>query len=238
MARGGDGEPQARADLGPLPGGHHGLSPEQVAESQRERLLAAIATLVAERGYHGATITEIAKTASVANRVFYKNFAGKEEAFIAAFDAVAGHLRELIAAAAEAGEDWSSQLIAALRAILTFFDSEPELARLCLVAPFTATPKIVAHFREVIATAAPHLAQGRRLHGGDGELPDSTEDSLIGGVISQLSRSLLNRSGPLIDLLPDLVEFGLSPYLGTETARRLSVDAAPRRNEDAQKRSS
>jgi len=225
VARGGDGEPQARADLGPIPGGHHGLSPEQVAESQRERLLAAIATLVAERGYHGATITEIAKTASVANRVFYKNFAGKEEAFIAAFDAVAGHLRELIAAA-EAGEDWSSQLIAALRAILTFFDSEPELARLCLVAPFTATPKIVAHFREAIATAAPYLAEGRRLHGGEEQLPDSTEDSLIGGIISQLSRSLLNRSGPLIDLLPDLVEFGLSPYLGTEEARRLGAESA------------
>jgi AcrR family transcriptional regulator len=223
----GDGDAQARGDLGPLPGGHHGLSPEQVAESQRERLLAAIATLVAERGYRATTITEIAKTASVANRVFYKNFADKEEAFIAAFDAVAGHLHELIVAAtADADEDWSSQLIAALRAALDFFDSEPELARLCLVAPFTATPDIVAHFREAIATTVPHLAKGRRLHGGGDELPDSTEDSLIGGVISQLSRSLVNESGPLIDLLPDMVEFGLSPYLGIQEARRLAAAAA------------
>jgi AcrR family transcriptional regulator len=215
MPAGGNAEAKARGDLGPLPGGHHGLSPEQVAESQRERLLAAIATLVAERGYRATTITSIAKTASVANRIFYKNFADKEEAFIAAFDAVADHLRELIASAAvtDGGEDWSSQLIAALRAALTFFDSEPELARLCLVAPFTATPDIVAHYREAIATAVPYLAKGRELHGGAEELPDSTEDSLIGGVISQLSRSLLNESGPMIALLPDLVEFGLSPYL-------------------------
>jgi AcrR family transcriptional regulator len=227
VAKGGDGESQTRGDLGPLSGGHHGLSPEQVAESQRERLLAAIATLVAEHGYRGATITEIARTASVANRVFYKNFADKEGAFLAAFDAVTGHLRELIAiAAAEAGEDWSSRLIAALRAILSFFDSEPDLARLCLIAPFTATPGIVAHFRETIAAAAPYLAEGRGLQGGEGELPDSTEDSLIGGVISQLSRSVLNENGPLIALLPDLVEFGLSPYLGTETARRLGSEAA------------
>jgi AcrR family transcriptional regulator len=226
VREGGDGEAQARGDLGPLPGGHHGLSPEQVAESQRERLLAAIATLVAERGYRATTITGIAKAASVANRVFYKNFAGKEEAFLAAFDAVAAHLRDLLAeSVADAGEEWSSQLIAALRTVLDFFDSEPELARLCLVAPFTATPAIVAHFREAVATAVPYLAEGRRLHGGEEELPDSTEDSLIGGVISQLSRSLVSESGPLIALLPDLVEFGLSPYLGIEAARRLATDA-------------
>ena len=71
MPAGGDGEGKDRGDLGPLPGGHHGLAAEQVAESQRERLLAAVATLVAERGYAGTTITEIAKTASVSNRVFY-----------------------------------------------------------------------------------------------------------------------------------------------------------------------
>jgi AcrR family transcriptional regulator len=223
----GDGDAQAGDILGPLPGGHHGLSPEQVAESQHERLLAAVATLVAERGYRATTITEIAKTASVANRIFYKNFANKEEAFIAAFDTVAAHLRDLIVAAvADAGEDWSSQLIAALRTALNFFDSEPEVARLCLVAPFTATPDIVAHFRDAIATAVPHLAAGRQLHGGQEELPDSTEDSLIGGVISQLSRSLLNETGPLIALLPDLVEFGLSPYLGISEARRLAAESA------------
>lgn len=227
MPAGGDGEGKDRGDLGPLPGGHHGLSAEQVAESQRERLLAAVATLVAERGYAGTTITEIAKTASVSNRVYYKNFGDKKEAFIAAFDAVAVHLRALIAdAAADAGVDCADQLVAALRTTLTFFDSEPELAQLCLVVPFTATPEIAAHLRDAIAGAVPYLAQCRGLHDGGSELPDSTEDSLIGGIIGQLSRSLLNESGPLIDLLPDLVEFGLSPYLGTVTARRLGAEAA------------
>lgn len=227
MPKGGDGGGKERDDFGPLPGGHHGLSPQEVSESQRERLLAAIATLIAEHGYAETTITEIAKTASVSNRVFYKNFEDKKAAFIAAFDAVAAHLRELIASAAEeAGDEWSAQLIAALRTTLRFFDSEPELARLCLVAPFTATPEIATHLRETIATGVPYLARGRRLHDGDAELPDSTEDSLIGGVIGQLTRSVVNQSGPLIELLPDLVEFGLSPYLGVEEARRLGMEAA------------
>ncbi len=211
----------ASGGLGPLPGGRHGLTQEEVAESQRERLLAAVATLVSERGYAGATITEIAKGAAVSNRVFYENFRDKEEAFIVAFDAVAEHVRVLIAEAiAAADDDWSRQWVAALRTTLEFFDEEPALAGFCLVAPFTATPQVVTHCREVIGSAAPHLAKGRRPDRPG--LPDSTEDSLIGGVIAQLSRSIINDSGPLIDLLPDLVEFGLSPYLGADPAREIA----------------
>jgi AcrR family transcriptional regulator len=198
-----------------------------VAESQRERLLAAVATIVAERGYAATTITEVAKTAAVANRVFYANFTDKEAAFLAAFDAVADHLRELIAkAAAGADADWSQRLIVAFRTILEFFDSEPELARLCLVAPFTATPVIGAHFRAVVATAVPYLAAGREQVEAGERLPDSTEDSLLGGIIAQLSRTLLNESGPLIDRLADLTEFALSPYLGAERARELAAEAS------------
>jgi AcrR family transcriptional regulator len=224
-----DGDRESQRDLGPLPGGHHGLSPQQVAESQRERLLAAVATLIAERGYAATTINGIAKTAAVANRVFYANFEDKEAAFLAAFDAVADHLRFLVAqAATEVGADWSRRMIVAFRAILEFFDGEPELAGLCLVAPFTATPAIGAHFREVIASAVPYLAEGRELGGAVDDLPASTEDSLLGGIVAQLSRSLLTDAGPLIDRLPDLIEFALAPYVGAERARELAVEASSR----------
>jgi AcrR family transcriptional regulator len=221
----GDAVSNAGDSLGPLSGGRHGLSPEQVAESQRERLLAATVTVVAKRGFAETPITEIAKAASVSNRVFYENFDDKKQAFIAAFDAVADHLRELIAAAiAEAGEEWPARVIACLRTALEFFDSQPELARFCLIAPFTSTPEIAAHMHETIAGADAYLAEGRRLHAGDSELPESTEDSLIGGAAGQVSRSLLTRGGgPLIELLPDLIEFGLSPYLGLDEARRLAA---------------
>jgi hypothetical protein len=57
-------------------------------------------------------------------------------------------------------------------------------------------------------------------------LPEGTEDSLLGGVISQLSRSIVTEAGPLADLLPDLTEFVLAPYLGPETARELAAEAA------------
>jgi AcrR family transcriptional regulator len=190
-----------------------------VAESQRERLLAAVSELAAERGYGQTAITEIAKRATVANRVFYANFKSKDEAFTVAFDAVADHLTTLIVEAAGPLEDWSQRVIGALRVTVEFFDAEPVLARFCLVTPFTATPTVTAHCRDRLAAALPYLAAGRGQRSDGGDLPASTEDSLVGGVVAQLSRSVLS-DADLAAQLPDLVEFVLAPYLGPEEARR------------------
>lgn len=215
------------SELGPLPGGHHGLSPEQVAESQRERLLAAVVEVVARRGYRAATITEIVKVASVSTRVFYVNFPGTEEAFIAAFEAILAHLTERLALAARAGADWPAQVIAALRAGLEFFAAEPDLARFCLVEPITAAPAIAARLREAVQSAVPHMRAGRDLRPVGAEpLPDSTEDSLLGGLLTLASRAVLaGETTSLPALLPDLVEFALAPYLGPSEARRLATRA-------------
>jgi len=206
-------------ELGPLPGGHHGLSREQILESQRERLLAAIAQEVAERGYRAVTITEVVKRASVSTRDFYEHFEGKEACFLAAFEAVRDHLEDVLVAAVAAELDWPHQVVAVLRAALEFFASEPDLARLCLVEPVSATPAIAIRFREEVLGCVPALARGRdEMKDGD-SLPPSTEDSLLGGAISLATRSILaGETEQLSALLPNLVEFTLGPYLGAERA--------------------
>src|SRR6187402_2033678 len=99
--------------LGPLPAGRHGFSREQVAHNQRERLIAGLATAVAEKGFSAVTITDITKHARVSRRVFYANFEGKDECFLAAFGVVVEHVRELAseAAAAVPGE-WPEKAVA------------------------------------------------------------------------------------------------------------------------------
>lgn len=216
---------ESRADLGPLPAGHHGLSREQVAESQRERLLAAVAHVVAERGYRAATITQMVKAASVSSRVFYENFEGKEDAFIASFEAVLGHFEDLIAAAIEGETEWEQQVLAALREAIHFFEEEPALAKAFLVEPAAATPAIATRFREAVMRWVPFLEQGRSRRPGGADLPDSTEDSILGGVVFVISRSILTGTEPLSSILPDLVEFTLSPYLGSAAAAELAAGA-------------
>ncbi len=93
-------------ELGPLPSGRHGYSREQVAHHQRERLIAALAAAVAEKGYAAVTLADVTRHARVSRRVFYANFESKEQCFLAAFEVVVAHLRELIAAAVEPIPDW------------------------------------------------------------------------------------------------------------------------------------
>lgn len=216
-------EAPSPAELGPLPAGHHGLSREQILDSQRERLLAAIAQEVAVRGYRGTTITQVVKSASVSTRDFYEIFENKEQCFLAAFDAVRDHVEQLVTSAVADETAWSAQVVAALRAALEFFAAEPDLARLCLVEPVSATPTIAIRFREAVLACVPALALGRELN-GDGDLPPSTEDSLLGGMISLATRTILaGETDRLPTLLPDLVEFALSPYLGAERAAELAA---------------
>ncbi len=216
-----------RSDLGPLPGGHHGLSRRQVAESQRERLLAGVAHAVAQRGYRATTVTEIVRAASVSSAAFYEHFKGKEQCFLAAFDAIVDHLRGLVAEAVEPVPDWPHKVIEALRTALRFFAAEPDLARLCLIEPVTASPKIAAHFRDVVVACIPYLEPGRVERPEAAKLPESTEDSLLGGLIALTARSIpAGDPVALEQLLPDLIDFALSPYLGPEAAKELAREAA------------
>jgi len=211
--------------LGPLPAGRHGFTREQVEHNQRERLIAGLASAVAERGYAKVTITDLTKQARVSRRVFYANFESKEECFLAAFEVVVGHIRALAVAAGEGIEDWPGRAIAASRAVLSFFAAEPDLARLCLVESQSAGPLVSARFHEAVHDVVPYLQQGRGERQGDRELPPTTEESTIGALVMLASRKVAaGEAEQLEQLLPDFAEFILSPYLGAEGAGRMSAD--------------
>lgn len=213
----------AEEELGPLPAGRHGFSREQVAHNQRERLISGLATAVAEHGYQAVTITHITKEAKVSRRVFYENFEGKEECFLAAFEVVVGHIHELAAEAVAAAADWPGQAVAASRAVLAFLASEPDLARLCLVESQGASPAVAARFHAAVHEAVPFLRQGRGERDRGRDLPPSTEDATIGALVMLASRKLAaGEAERLEELLPEFAEFILAPYLGAEEASRLA----------------
>lgn len=214
-------------ELGPLPAGRHGFSREQVAHHQRERLIAGLAEAVAEKGYAAVTLTDIVKQAKVSRRVFYANFEGKEQCFLAAFEVVVDHLRELIGEAVEGIDGWPRQAIAATRAGLAFLASEPDLARLCLVESRVAGPAVTARLNEAVGEMAPMLRRGRAERPEGERLPASTEDSTIGSLVSLAQRKVAaGEAQQLVDLLPDCVELVLLPYLGPAEAVRLAREVS------------
>jgi AcrR family transcriptional regulator len=124
-----------------LPRGPHGLSRDEVALAQRNRLLQAVTRVVAERGFGNATISAIAREAGVSPNVFYEHFADKEACYLAAYDAFAQTLLERIAGEIAPTTRWQEFLTTALGAYLGTLAAEPVAARAFLLEMDGAGPQ-------------------------------------------------------------------------------------------------
>jgi AcrR family transcriptional regulator len=219
--------PDQPDELARLPHGRHGLPPEFVARNQSQRLLISLIRIVAKDGYNATTITAVTEGAGVTTRTFYKSFDSVEACYLAAFDVAVDLLGARLAEAYESEQEWPLKVRATIAAALEFFAASPELARLCLTEPFIAGPAISSHYGEQIARLAPYLRQGRELSPDADSFPETTERGLIGSIASQVGRrSSAGEADRLSELLPDLVQFALTPYLGPAEARRVALPSA------------
>ena len=206
-----------------LPAGRHGLPREFIAQNQRERIITALVDTVAERGYGATTVANITKAAGVSRRTFYEHFADKEACFLAAYEMVADHIRDSMQVAAKVFDEWPQQVRAALATMLRFLADEPELARIVMIEPVAAGGEIAARHRESMQGFVAILKAGRPAHGGERPLPEATEATLVGGIVSLIVREINGgRTEKLEELLPDLIELILAPYLGAEEAAKLA----------------
>jgi len=209
-------------ELAQLPHGRHGLPPEFVDHNQRERLIASFTSVVGEVGFSGATITAIVEGAGVSSRTFYKFFETVEDCCIAAFAKGIEDVRPVAIDAYGSQDEWPLRIRAAVAALLMDFSDLPDLGRLLTVEPFVAGPEIAAKHKSAIEEMVPYLRHGRDLGDGPDRLPQTAETGLLGAANSMVARHLLASGGrDLIELLPDLVQFILAPYLGAARAREL-----------------
>ncbi len=217
--------PEYPPELARLPPGRHGLPREFVSHNQRERLIAGLAEAVAENGYAGTTIAHITRNAAVSRRTFYEHFSSKDECFIAAYDTVMAELRRRVGEAFEKEEEWPQAVRAGIGAMLEFLAAEPHLARLSMVEALVAGPVVVERYDAAIQSLVPYFAAGREGLSKDvlAGLSPTTEEALVGGMVSLISRRIFaDRTEELEGLLPDLVEFTLTPYLGGNAAAKVA----------------
>ena len=206
------------------PPGRQRLSREFIARHQRARIVAALAEDTMDRGYRAITVADIVRRAGIARNTFYDNFASKEDCFLATQDfAVEESLRRVVDAAAEE-KGWEARLAAGLGAFLDYVASEPALARTCIVEALSAGPAAQERYEQSLQAFVPLLRIGREYaeHGDD--LPDSLEETIVGGIFWVIyQRIVLGETDRLAALLPDLVDFALTPYIGAESAQRATA---------------
>jgi AcrR family transcriptional regulator len=207
-----------------LPRGRHGLSPEFVAQNQRQRLIGGLTQALYEVGYQKTTVSLIGQRAAVSKSDFYKHFESKDDCFIAAYDAAIERIRECIVAACERAdeEEWARRVKKALDALLKLLAAEPALASIALVEGLRAGRGVYDRYQAAVESFVEYLREGAPPAPAGGKVPAATGEAVVGGIASMLGRHVLaGEAEELNQLFPEILEFTLGAYLGAEEARRI-----------------
>jgi AcrR family transcriptional regulator len=199
----------------------HPLPREFIAQHQRARIISALAEETAEQGYRAVTVADIVRRAGIARNTFYENFSSKEDCFLAASEfAVEEALRRVVDAAVEV-DSWPARVNSGLAALLHYVAGEPALARTCIVEALSAGPVAIERYERSIQAFVPLFRMGRMVSPHGEELPETLEETIVGGIFWIIyQRIVFGQTEQIEELLPELAEFSLTPYLGTGAAKR------------------
>lgn len=196
-----------------LPRGRHALAPEEVIRDQRERLLAAVPGVVAERGYEATSVADIVKAAAVSRNAFYKNFGDKQECFAAAHEIGHERLFDLLTQPCEPDATSEERVQRTLGAALDALASEPAVARLLFVEAPSAGDGIALRYHEWLQRYGTLLrAVVPGMPPKSSPVPE-VEGVIVGGIASRIASEVLqDRAAQLRDLTAPFTEYVLAFY--------------------------
>jgi AcrR family transcriptional regulator len=186
------------------------VSPKRPPTARRaathDRLIEAATKVVARRGFHAATVDEIAEEAGFSVGALYSNFEGKDDLFLAVFD---GHLRwyeERLGVAADTPDprrvfsDWMDALMENPEQLLIFIEfwayavRKPKLRR-----------SFAARLAEIRAAMATAIEQRAAATGNDLPVPPETLALVLLAVGRGLGLEKLADADAVEDSVADLL---------------------------------
>jgi AcrR family transcriptional regulator len=209
----------------PLPRGPHRLTRETVIESQRGRMIDAIAEAVADKGYAATTVGDVVSGAGVSRKTFYEHFADKEECFLAAWDTGVEVLFDSIQASRDRESDPIARMRAGLRAYLRTLADEPAFARSFFIEVVAAGPRAEARRASGHARVAANFArihdEARRAMPGLPEVPPALPRAAVGAINELVSDYVrAGRTADLPELEDEILYLELVLFAGHDVAAR------------------
>jgi AcrR family transcriptional regulator len=204
-----------------------GVARSRVAAIQRSRILAATVRAVDELGYAEVSVAGIVARSQVSRRTFYELFANREECLAAALDDALARLRAELDRVGVGEMPWRERLRVGLWTILTYFDREPVLARVCVVHALGGGVLVRERRELALSRLAGVVDLGRLESGRGGECGPLTAEGLVGAAYMIVYARLAAGGEPVGGLLGELMGLIVLPYLGPAAARREQMRPAP-----------
>ena len=181
-----------------------------------DRILRALASVVAEKGYPAMTIGDIAARASISLSTFYANFADKEEAMLAAVDSGSSQMLATTLPAFRRAPDWQHAVRGAFGAMFSFCAAEPEYTTLGAVDVYAAGRRALEQRDQVMTSMEALLVPGFERN------PEASPIAAeaIGGAIYSMIYDQVKRggAGSMQEIAPLATYVTLAPFVGAGEA--------------------
>jgi hypothetical protein len=144
--------------------------------------------------------------------------------FASAFEGAFARLQVMLEMACVSEDPWPERVRVAVRQAFDLAAEDPAAAGVLTNAALSQGGDGLERYERLMAYLAGLLEPGRAESPYGVDLPPTTERSLAGGVATIVANRVeRGRAGELPGLTAEVVQFVLTPYMGTEEARRIAM---------------
>ncbi|HYB22554.1 MAG TPA: TetR/AcrR family transcriptional regulator [Solirubrobacteraceae bacterium] len=211
----------AAARLGvpaPVVPGHQPPTPAAflAREDKRARVLGSVVHLTLDEGYAQLTDPQIAQFAGVSTEAFHKQFASKEECFLAALDEFVREALDNVRPSFEDAVNWPEGVYRAMTAFVEYLLAHEALLRIAFIDVFDVGPAVIGRLTRSVEQLTQLLTEGGpEARRGPQVAPDAIAGAIWAIVSSYVSNGRLVRLPCVVDHLTFTV---LAPYVGPKAA--------------------
>jgi AcrR family transcriptional regulator len=191
----------------------------------RERLIASMTVLAADRGRHGVTVERVCEHAGVSKVTFYEFFSDMDDCFAGAVEEAHEGLWSDVERGIESvpAGDWALALSAAITAFLATLEAHPKAAWLCVVEPMNGVPRAVAARKQLVARLAALIPVDVDT------APTPTAPGSVGALWELVLQHLTGQGETrrLTELAGSSIFLVLAPYVGRRAAMQHAMSPPP-----------
>jgi AcrR family transcriptional regulator len=185
-------------------------------DDKRARVLGSVVHLTLDEGYAGLTDPQIAQFAGISTEAFHKQFASKEECFLAVIDEFAHEALAAVEVAIGGAPTWPAAVHTAVDAFIGYLVAHPALLRMAFIDLFEVGPGMIGRMTKSIDRFVALVAAGgpepRRA-------PDVAPEAITGAVWDIINAYAASDRLRYLPCLADHIVFvTLAPYIGAKVA--------------------
>jgi len=185
-------------------------------DDKRARVLGSVVHLTLDEGYSRLTDPQIAQFAGMSTEAFHKQFANKEECFLAVLDEFVREALDSVRGSFESAASWPEGVYRAMAAFIEYLVAHEALLRIAFIDLFEVGPSMVGRLtRSVEGFTRLLTEQGPVPRRGPEVAHEAVSGALWAIISSYVANGRLSRLPCLVDHLTFTV---LAPYVGPKAA--------------------